>query len=195
MLRLHFSPFPVINTKRLSLRQITRTDIPALFQLRSDKKVMQYLDRPPVKTLGEAEDYFKKIQEMEILKQSITWAITLRDENNLIGTICHWNILPQHYRSEIGYSLLPAFQGKGIMQESIEMVLGYGFEKMGLHSVEAMVNPLNLASIRLLEKNSFRKEAYFRENYYFNGKFLDTAVYSLINPSEDSSRGALPVLP
>ena len=155
---------------------------------------MQYLDRPPVKSLGEAEDYFHKIQEMENLNQSITWAITLREENNLIGTICHWNILPQHYRSEIGYSLMPAFHRKGIIQESLEVVLGYGFEKMGLHSVEAMVNPLNQASIRLLEKNNFRREAYYRENYYFNGEFLDTAVYSLINPSENNRIGTLPVI-
>jgi len=39
------------------------------------------------------------------------------------------------------------------------------------------VNPKNKASIKLLKKNKFRKEAHFRENYYFNGKYLDSAIY------------------
>ncbi|MDO8550886.1 MAG: GNAT family protein [Ignavibacteria bacterium] len=53
---------------------------------------------------------------------------------------------------------------------------------MKLHSIEGTVNPNNLPSIKLLEKNNFIREAYFKENFYYNGKFLDTAIYSLINP-------------
>ena len=66
------------------------------------------------------------------------------------------------------------------MQEPITVVLEYGFNVMKLHSVEALVNPNNIASIRLLEKNGFIREAYFKENYFYNGRFLDTAVYSLL---------------
>ena len=86
----------------------------------------------------------------------------------------------EHYRSEIGYALNPLFQGKGIMQEAMQAIIQYGFEIMKLHSVEANVNPANEASMRLLEKNGFVKEAYFRENYYFDGKFLDSVIYSLL---------------
>jgi ribosomal-protein-alanine N-acetyltransferase len=51
---------------------------------------------------------------------------------------------------------------------------------MKLHSIEAHVNPNNIASIKLLEKNGFIREAYFKEDYFYDGKFLDTAVYSLL---------------
>jgi ribosomal-protein-alanine N-acetyltransferase len=60
------------------------------------------------------------------------------------------------------------------------LVLKYGFEVLKLHSIEANVNPENIASIKLLEKNNFVREAYFRENYFYNGKFLDSAIYSLV---------------
>ena len=66
------------------------------------------------------------------------------------------------------------------MQESIKEVIDYGFNVMKLHSIEANVNPDNAASIRLLERNKFKREAYYKENFYFNGKFLDTAIYSLL---------------
>jgi ribosomal-protein-alanine N-acetyltransferase len=59
-------------------------------------------------------------------------------------------------------------------------VLYYGFEFMKLHSVEANVNPDNTPSIKLLERNNFSREAYFKENYFYDGKFLDTVIYSLL---------------
>jgi len=61
-------------------------------------------------------------------------------------------------------------------------VLDSGFNTMRLHTVEANVNPNNLTSIKFLEKNNFIREAYFKENYYFNGRFLDSVIYSLLNP-------------
>ena len=101
----------------------------------------------------------------------------------LIGTIGFWQIDKENYRAEIGYLLHPDQQGNGLMQEAIETVLQYGFQTMKLHSVEANVNPANIASIKLLEKKKFNKEAFFKENYYYNGKFLDTSVYSLLSDS------------
>ncbi|HUM46715.1 MAG TPA: GNAT family protein, partial [Chitinophagales bacterium] len=89
----------------------------------------------------------------------------------------------EHFRAEIGYSLLPGYWGRGIMLESITAVIRFGFEILKLHSIEANVNPSNIPSIKLLERSGFVKEAHFKENYYFNGKFLDSAIYSLVTPS------------
>ena len=51
---------------------------------------------------------------------------------------------------------------------------------MNLHSVEANINPANEASTKTLEHFKFEREAYFKENYYFREKFLDSAIYSLL---------------
>lgn len=181
MLDLNFDPFPIIETERLILREIKDTDANELFPLRADKNVMQFIDRPLAETIDDALKLIKIISDGHSNKESITWAITLKDNPELIGTIGFWRIEKEHYRAEIGYLLNPAQQGKGIMQEAIKVVLQYGFEKMKLHSVEANVNPSNSASIKLLEKNKFVREGYFRENYYYNGKFLDSAIYSLLS--------------
>ena len=66
------------------------------------------------------------------------------------------------------------------MSEAIKAVLEIGFKKYKFHSIEANVNPKNKYSIKLLEKNNFRREGYYKENYFFNGKFLDSAIYSLV---------------
>jgi len=182
MLNLNFHPFPIIETERLLLRQITEQDAAEIFQLRSDPRVTEFLDRVPAQSIEEAHRFITMITEALLESRGICWAITLKPENKLIGTVDIWRIIPEHYRAEIGYGMLTEYHGKGIMQEALTAALQYGFQTMGLHSVEANVNPHNMASIRLLERNKFVREAYFKENYYYDGKFLDSAIYSLLSP-------------
>ena len=177
---IDFTPFPNLLTKRLNLRQIKPTDENEIFFLRSNERVMRYIDRPRAKSVDDSRQFIKSINEAIAKSDTIVWAITLKNDPKLIGTIGFVQIFKEHFRAEIGFVLHPDFHGKGIMHKAISKVLEYGFDKMKLHSVEANVNPDNLASIKLLEKNSFVREAYFKENYFYNGKFLDSAIYSLI---------------
>ena len=182
MLLLNFSPFPSLSTKRLDLRRISDQDEEEIFFLRSDKEILQFLDRNPAKSIDEARQWIRMINDGTDNNQYITWAMALKSDPKLIGTIAFWNVQKEHYRAEIGYALVSEFQGKGLMHEAMTIVLDYGFNTMKLHSVEANVNPANKRSIRLLEKNGFVREAYHRENYYYNGRFLDSVIYSLIDP-------------
>ena len=185
MLYLNFNKFPIINTDRLLLRQVDKTDVNEIFFLRSDERIMKYLDKTPAKDLDDAYKFIQIISDEEKNNASVTWAITLKGNPKMLGTICFWNIQKEHDRAELGYILHPEYWRKGLMQEAITEVLEYGFKVMKLHSVEAHVNPNNIASIKLLKKNGFIREAYFKENYFYNGKFLDTAVYSLLTTLKD----------
>lgn len=183
MLSYSFTPFPALCTERLLLKQITEPDAPAIFELRSHPEVMKYVDRPPAQSIDEALAFIKLITEMLQSNEAIMWGLFLKEQPDLLrGTITLWHIQKEHYRAEFGYMLHPSSQGKGLMQEAITKVLNYGFEVMKLHSVEAIVNPSNQASIRLLKRNGFVREGYFKENYFYNGQFLDSAVYSLLAP-------------
>src|SRR5437868_2047101 len=117
MLTVNFNPFPVLTTERLYLRQVNELDVNEIFFLRSDKRMLQYLDRAPAKSHEDALTFIKKINELENNNNGINWAITLQGEEKLIGTICYWNITKEHYRAEIGYALHTDQQGKGIMLE------------------------------------------------------------------------------
>jgi ribosomal-protein-alanine N-acetyltransferase len=180
MLTINFNPYPELSTSRLLLRKISFDDVNEVFFLRSDSTVMQYIDKAPAQSLDDACDFISKIHVLEQNGEGINWAITVKGDKTLIGNICLWNIQPEHHRAEVGYVLHPACWGKGIAQEAMTAVIDYGFRTMKLHSIEANVNPANTASIKLLERNNFVREAYFRENYYYEGKFLDTAIYTLL---------------
>jgi ribosomal-protein-alanine N-acetyltransferase len=64
------------------------------------------------------------------------------------------------------------------MKEAINSVVDYGFNILGLHSIEALLSPENIASSAVLESTGFIKEGHLKESFYFNGKFGDTAIYS-----------------
>lgn len=181
MLEFNFTPFPVITTDRLLLRPTTPADVEMVFFLRSDAGVLEYIDREPAPTHEEALEFIKLITGNTSDNTGITWAICLSEAPaEMIGQVCFWRLDKQNHRAEIGYVLHPAYQGKGIMREAAAAVIKYGFTDMKLHSIEANINPGNLASKKLLEHNGFIREAYFRENYYFNGKFIDSEIYSLL---------------
>ncbi|WP_367209569.1 GNAT family N-acetyltransferase [Sphingobacterium sp. R2] len=181
MLKLNFSPFPALHTERLTLRRADATDIPQLYRLRSDEQIMKYIPRPVATSPDEIAEFLRLTDEKITSNEMINWKISIKGDSTLIGTIGFYYIKPEHYRAEIGYMLLPEFQGKGYVTEAIAAVVNYGFEAMGLHSIEALVDPENIASCAVLEKCGFVREAYFKENEFYNGKFLDTVVYSKLN--------------
>ena len=181
MLVLRFIPFPVIETDRLLFRQLEPADEKEVLALRSNENVNRFLTREHYRTLRESRAFINKINRGITNGEWIYWGLSLKNDAKLIGTICLWNFQLQHYRAEIGYELNPEFWGRGIMKEAIQRVIQYGFEELQLHSIEADIHPGNLRSIKLLEQNGFIREGYFRESTFFDGKFSDRAVYSLLN--------------
>ncbi|HEV7782222.1 MAG TPA: GNAT family N-acetyltransferase [Chitinophagaceae bacterium] len=179
MLQLNFTPFPVLHTQRLLLREMVQKDAPELFFLRSDEKVLQFIGREPAKTITEVEEFIQKIHAAQVANESILWAIALKDEPaTLIGSICYWRVQPENYRAEIGYNLHPDHWGRGIITEAINKVVDYGFTEMKLHSIEARTSPENIGSGAALEKAGFVKEGHLKEEFFFGGKFFDSVIYS-----------------
>lgn len=181
MLDINFFPFHNLETERLYLRRVINEDINEIFALYSNQEVMEYIPRPMVKIEEEALEHIAMIDEKIENNEGINWAITLKDNPKLIGIVGHYRIRPEHFRAEIGYMLLPEYHGKGIVSEAIKEVVNYGFEVMKLHSIEAIIDPENFASEKVLQKNGFVKEAHLKENEFYNGRFLDTVIYSILN--------------
>jgi len=185
MLEVSFTPYPKLETERLVLRAITEDDAPSVFAQRSDPRLMKHLERPRASSIDEAYAVINTMRQNVVENLGITWAMALKEKpSQLIGTIGFWRIDKDHHRAEIGYMMAYDYHGKGLMSEAMGRVLRYAFEDMKVHSVEANVNPKNDESIRLLERHGFVREAYFKENYYYDGKFFDSVILSLLNPHQ-----------
>jgi ribosomal-protein-alanine N-acetyltransferase len=178
MLNRTFTPFPVLTTERLTLRQLVLNDEEEIFTLRSDSEINKYLDRQLSNTIDDARDFINKINEHINKNDSLYWAITLTGNNQLVGTICLYGFSDENSNCEIGYELLTGYQGQGIMKEAAEKVIDYAFNSIKVKKIDAFFHRDNQGSIKLLEKLSFRDS-----NKTFDTE-PDLVCYGLVNSIE-----------
>ena len=181
MLELDLSTFPAITTHRLHLRELTHADAPALFALRADERVMRHIPRPPARAIEDALELIERISRDRAANEGITWAIAPRTGGDMIGTIGYYRLKPEHHRAEVGYLLAPAEWGKGFMSEALAAVVREGFQRFGFHSIEAITDPRNTASNRVVEREGFVREALRREDHLWSIAFQDSAVYAILS--------------
>ena len=175
-----FLPFKKLESEHLLLRRLNDHDVNEVFELRSNPETMKFIPRPLLANREEALAHIQKINAAIDSNEGINWAITRKGDDKLIGIAGHYRIQWEHFRSEIGYMFLPECHGKGIATEMLKLLIDYGFDEMNMHSIEAVIEPANIGSARVLEKNGFVKEAHLIENEYFDGRFVDSVIYSLL---------------
>jgi RimJ/RimL family protein N-acetyltransferase len=171
---------PTVDTPRLRLRWLTPHDVPALFAIFSDPEVMAYWSSAPLENTKAAEKLLEDIHVHFRDKTLFQWGIARREDDEVIGTCTLHALSPEHKRAEIGYALGRAHWGQGYGHEAANAMIGYAFDVLDLHRLEADVDPRNHASMRCLERLGFRKEGYARERYHLYGTVHDAVLYGLL---------------
>lgn len=178
---LDFKIFPQLQTERLILRNIESTDADLIHKLRSDEVVNQFVGRDNSSTLEKAKEFILKIQNLVEKNEGLYWIIRRKENNDLIGTFCLWNFDPENEIVEIGYEMLPEFQGKGIMTEALKAVTAYTFEEIKVKIITAFPSEDNVNSVAILKKLNFEFEDKKYNNTHENVNNIVT--YTLRNRS------------
>jgi [ribosomal protein S5]-alanine N-acetyltransferase len=177
-----FAKFPVLQTERLLLRELrSDDDLAPYFAMFSSPEVMRYIGRPVHKDIEESREFLERNRIQFAHRTGIRWAITLRGDDRMIGSVGHWRLMKEHNRAEIGYDLHESHWGKGLMPEALRAVLRFGFVEMELHSTEAQIDPDNQRSRRVLERLGFRSDGRIRENFLYDGRYIDSEVFTLLD--------------
>lgn len=177
---IEIDTFPIIETKRLLLRKVTSEDAMSIYKYLSNKEVMKYVGLEPYKSVEDTLDEIAWYQSILEKKTGIRWGITLKGKGEVIGSCGFLNTSSQHYRSEIGFELSNEYWGQGIASEAIQAVIQYGFENFELNRIEALIEPANIPSQKLVKRCGFIREGLLREYEFTCGKFDDLYMYSLL---------------
>lgn len=175
----------ILESERLILRPFCLEDATHIFEIRSNESVMKFMDTSFHESISDSENFVQRNIISQDEGSGYFWAIVDKETNEFIGDFSIWAIDKTNHRGQIGYSLKRQYWQKGYMTEAMKIILKFGFTDLNLHSFEANINPLNEGSRKCLEKMGFRKEAYFRENYYYEGKYLDSEIYCLLESDLD----------
>jgi ribosomal-protein-alanine N-acetyltransferase len=176
--------FPVLETESLLLREFSLKDALAVFEMYKRADINKWLSHEPMQSFQEAEQRVRSRIGLFEHGLGYRWAITLKDTpENVIGSCGYFHVRIGTQTYEIGYEIHPDHWHKGFMAEALTAMINYSFgdsTPKPVHRFEALVDPRNEASIRLLEKLGFQKEGTRREFGYWKGKFQDVLLFALL---------------
>jgi [ribosomal protein S5]-alanine N-acetyltransferase len=117
------------------------------------------------------------------------WLIERRTDREIVGAIELSQIARGNFRSAyLGYQIGAPFARRGYMREGLATVLNLAFGRLGLHRVEANIQPGNVASIRLVKRLSFRREGLSRKYLKVGGRWRDHERWALLGEDWRASR-------
>ncbi|MDX1990850.1 MAG: GNAT family protein [bacterium] len=184
-----FSYFPVLETSRLVLRELSLEDTAAVFRIRGDYEVTKYNIGSAYARADQAASMIESVQYGFREGTELRWGIVLKASEALINPeqagevigVCGYNYWDRRdHRGSIGYDLARAYWGRGYMPEALTAIIRFGFEHMGLNRIEADASIHNTASTRVLEKLGFMREGIQREQYFEDGRYHDLCLFGLI---------------
>jgi len=173
--------FPILHTDRLVLRELTVNDAQAILNCFSNSDVLRHYGQNPLTSLDQVRQIINNFSTNYDEKRGIKWGIELKGQAGIIGTIGFQEWSTEHKRAEISYALFPESWGKGYALEAVNKVISFGFQKMELVRIGAIVFTENDASNKLLIKAGFEKEGVLKKYMHQNNVPYDTYIYSLIN--------------
>lgn len=165
---------------RVALRRLGGEDVPRLYEIFSDPEVSRYWSSGPLESPAGAQLLLEEIDSLWEEGTLFQWGIARVPEDDVVGTCTLFQVDREHGRGEVGYALAYRFWGRGYATEALSLLLGYVFHDLGLHRLEADVDPRNAPSIRLLERLGFRREGVLRERWRVNDEWQDGALYGLL---------------
>lgn len=122
--------------------------------------------------------------------------VCLREGGEIAGVVNVSEIVRGGFHSAyLGYYAFVPFAGRGLMAEGLGLVVRHAFRRMGLHRLEANIQPENRASIALVERLGFRKEGYSPRYLKIGGRWRDHERWAVLKegwraPRGDSSKRA-----
>jgi [ribosomal protein S5]-alanine N-acetyltransferase len=154
----------MLETKRLTLREMTLDDIDDLLEALSDPESMQFYPKPFDRPMTQM--WIERNMQRYAQHGFGLWAIILKESGQLIGDC---GLVVQEVDGieeiEIGYHIRRDLWGQGLATEAAQACREYGFSQLGLDKLVSLINPANMASRRVAEKNGMKiiKEMAWRD--------------------------------
>lgn len=170
-----------VETTRLQLRRLQPGDGPVIFRYRSEPSVRCFQLGWP--SSEEEAEQFVQSQQAVAFDTPETWfqiALELKETGTVAGDLGVRFLEAGSRQVELGFTIAPSYQRKGIAREAMMALLGHLFEDCRKHRVILRMDAQNAAAIALATSLGFRKEAHFEKSFWSEDRWTDEVVYALL---------------
>ena len=148
--------FPVFRGEGLTLRELSEEDLPAWFERLSDVRAAALAGDPVATSMQDGVDGLAHHRQAFRSRTGLRWAIVPDQTGASVGTIGFGRLDADKRTAEVGAAIGRASWGGGIATRAGRLVLDYGFSKLRLAAIEAVVLPKNARTLRILAGLEFR---------------------------------------
>jgi aminoglycoside 6'-N-acetyltransferase len=168
----------LLSTLRLTLRRFQPDDAAALVAYRSHPDVARYQSWAAPVSVETAREIIAGFAAADP-HQTGWFQYAIECEHVLIGDV-GVNLHENGMQADIGFTLAPAYQGRGYATEAVRSVVRHLFAAQGLHRISAECDARNLRSARLLTRVGFQHEGRRRANTWIKGEWTDDLLFGLL---------------
>jgi ribosomal-protein-alanine N-acetyltransferase len=169
-----------VDTGQVLLRKVTARDQEE-FTERARASVE--LHRPWISAPGTAAEFDAYLERFD-QETAVGFVVCLQDSGAMVGLVNISQITRASYqRGVLGYGAFVPYAGCGYLSEGVGLAVRYGFEKLGLHRLEADIQPGNVASLKLVRRLGFRREGYSPGLINISGSWKDHERWAIVSDS------------
>jgi ribosomal-protein-alanine N-acetyltransferase len=156
------------NESNVSLKNLSVSHIDDFMKWATDDEVTKYMMWNSYKSIQEAETFFKNVVEKHL------WFKAICLGEVVIGSM---TLDKRVHKAELGYVIARKYWGKGLATQAVKLALTSCFAELLIERVEAYVDPENVASKKVLEKNGFICGGLLKDHVVQKGILKDRIVY------------------
>ena len=169
-----------MKTDRIYLRKIKESDLENVFKGLSHPDIIKYYGIS-FNSLEATKEQMSWFTDLENNNTGIWWAVCAVEDDEFLGAGGLNDLCNKTKKAEIGFWLFPENWGKGIMTETMPLIINYSFNKLGLKRLEGFVETKNTNCIKALKKLNFNLEKTMIDCEVKNGKKISLDVYTKLN--------------
>ena len=169
---------PKLETERLIVRRYEESDIDAIYDIITDKRLTKYIKFPKITRDEELECIRKWISEADESKYE-RWVIERKSDGSVVGNIDVNAVSGKHNYCNVGYAIRYDYWGNGYAAEALKIVSEHLLNNSGYYLVECSCNELNTQSSKVMLKAGFKKDGYIANRRLNNdGTYSGVEYYS-----------------
>ncbi|MCM8555969.1 GNAT family N-acetyltransferase [Streptomyces sp. STCH 565 A] len=174
-----FAHKPVLTGERVLLRPFTGNDADAVAEIIQDPEVIRYTFEPSSElTLERLRAWYGSRGEQD---DRLDLAVTDRATGEVVGEVVLYDVDRSSHNCTFRTLIGPSGRGRGLGTEATRLIVGYGFERLGLHRIQLDVYTDNHRARRVYEKVGFTTEGVRREVQLREGTWRDELVMSILS--------------
>jgi ribosomal-protein-alanine N-acetyltransferase len=181
---------PVLSGEKVTLRELRLSDAPSLLSMLSTEEVARFISPPPT-TIEGFERFIAWTHRERAAGNYACFAVVPHGMDSAIGIFQVRQLEPGFATAEWGFAIGSPFWGTGVFLDGAKLVVGFTFDVIGTHRLEARAAVLNGRGNGALRKVGATQEGVLRKSFLRNGEYLDQILWTILDDDWKRSQATM----